>query len=1596
MKQDKLGQEPPSPIYESQPPPWLPKSHRTADVGYPGFHPPRPGQDEDVLSDKHIKEGFMLPLPVPDEHQSAAVTFLQQDERGGRMFDQSVLTDLEHLMNDIFTRKADSAVPIQSSAFKIPSRVTMSDTKRQTWFAELANPDVPLSKLGKSVPHGAKGHDLLDLLHTNNVAIPRAVWFLRVFGANETAGLRNKPSYNPTQYSVDWAIVVTSYIKKQLADIALPSAPRPGMNIKQTFKGVLSDAESRDRWVSRFTYCLKLLRPFYDEGLVDHRTFLTWLVHQMAACNLAQSGFVAHLADEYLDGVLEKRPLAKLLLDACIAKLNEVKTTSAQGHLNKLEEILKSLIQRTCVALPDTFVSPSTWLAHSSLLCSVLAGPADSGPSDCRRRDFQQLISDNLMDIQRRNDAMLFRNLPPRKLERLGSLVVDIQILNSICSSTDMSSILFFSSQIPDCTSSSSFVDKLDTLLTWAVTPLQYGSHRPYAAVTLLQAHHERNARRELSSATLHDHLFDWLDSKHVVREAGNLRAVAGLFGKLIKGGLFDYAAYVQRLVARGERGLSMSEPDETASFHRKILRWIPLHNPTSSLLNQRKVIVYGTRARQTPEDVCEREMRREIRAILPLVFGGNALPLSVSMSSLRTSCPTVLDAPCFEQVRTFKQWLLPNFLKFASRSGSLDEISALKTYSTAVELLKYTHNYGSLLELSLSVLSQTSHAELLTAVGEVFHRFATTWTAMNATGMITSALYSTHLLLRTQGGKTRSLLTLLIEMDDGRQLDATARTQVENDIASFTQALAPKTDHPEVVPAVMPEILLLAEDSKPDAPTILANSLWYRYRTSGDWAWKVWDNIVASLRQVPVMSEDQQRRHTYALRYGQFLLNVDHHLPGGIDNDVLQWFLGTGKSEVLGLTLETWDVLRVVLLFLCVHGALSTTTLLQGLVYPAWQLGADAGPLYQPQNMETFIQAASELFDALVLQEECFISPIVPQELLDAQRIHTWRQDAFREPHFTLLACNIPNLVLLEHNNVVSDGLRGIARDLRLRTCESRDIRQSCYRNLDAVRRGFEHPIQSGMVAETLCEPLVNALKMILSEPNEDTDVNSFLSTKISSVLSPCRLAATAVQLQFGLRQLGRALACESTKQGASASLDKMTSLIFHHSMASEEAYFIAEMARGVDGPVAIKFINNGFKSIVDILNQAPAPTTPESLLARVGRASEVLRVLSHVSEPLREEGTGLDLDVSTQERLAKTILESFQFANSSFSKAPDHSLHVLTEAVIFLARLLQFDLGFPGIWTTQFRATCEKMAPVLFDLVVIHACGPAHDAVAFALLLDTLYFLIDDLSLYSKTSSPDPFKYHPTKLQSPHLHSLPSSHRERLLSLFPHIRPNAVVQDLALAHRDSTGHLVYGAPIQNRPWEWIENLDKDDGTIRNTASLSLELFGAKATGDRLIGYVHDEERCIPSRLESVFEDKLTAESIFRRDWRETRLPAHSDVRAGERGVGEGVDELGSLPTFGLQKPGSRRVSPTSSVRSRGSGSSVRRSPGSHSGNRSVVSTREGTGDSGIGSGPAAGRKRKASASASVGDDDEVEIVEGPVPANPKKPKVKQKPKKK
>lgn len=108
------------------------------------------------------------------------------------------------------------------------------------------------------------------------------------------------------------------------------------------------------------------------------------------------------------------------------------------------------------------------------------------------------------------------------------------------------------------------FWDRVNVLLDWSVTPLQYGDHRIYAVATILRHCKEkldeqlalRDPSCPRSDALFQMRLFEWLDTSKIVGELENRRTVSPLIGRLIKLGLFSYTQYVQRLVARGDVGL--------------------------------------------------------------------------------------------------------------------------------------------------------------------------------------------------------------------------------------------------------------------------------------------------------------------------------------------------------------------------------------------------------------------------------------------------------------------------------------------------------------------------------------------------------------------------------------------------------------------------------------------------------------------------------------------------------------------------------------------------------------------------------------------------------------------------------------------------------------------------------------------------------------------------------------------------------------------------------------------------------------------------------------------------------------------------------
>lgn len=135
------------------------------------------------------------------------------------------------------------------------------------------------------------------------------------------------------------------------------------------------------------------------------------------------------------------------------------------------------------------------------------------------------------------------------------------------------------------------------------------------------------------------------------------------------------------------------------------------------------------------------------------------------------------------------------------------------------------------------------------------------------------------------------------------------------------------------------------------------------------------------------------------------------------------------------------------------------------------------------------------------------------------------------------------------------------------------------------------------------------------------------------------------------------------------------------------------------------LQFVNNGMESLVEVLARPSIPLSLENLAERIDRAGEILRLLSHVMEPFRTKGIFFQLDTNCQERLGKGICEALSAIESMFVSTNPEASRRLTQSVLFVARLLQFNLGFGGTWSTAVREQYEMLSSALFRLALVCA---------------------------------------------------------------------------------------------------------------------------------------------------------------------------------------------------------------------------------------------------------------------------------------------------
>lgn len=129
------------------------------------------------------------------------------------------LSALSTIFMGVLNQRRNSGQITAPSTFKPPPRVTVTDTKREVWLKDLANPAISLRRLSRTIPHGIRGKTLLDQCLNKNVPTERAIWLAKCVGANDIRALNRKgvngafAMGGELKWIRDWTVFVEQFVE---------------------------------------------------------------------------------------------------------------------------------------------------------------------------------------------------------------------------------------------------------------------------------------------------------------------------------------------------------------------------------------------------------------------------------------------------------------------------------------------------------------------------------------------------------------------------------------------------------------------------------------------------------------------------------------------------------------------------------------------------------------------------------------------------------------------------------------------------------------------------------------------------------------------------------------------------------------------------------------------------------------------------------------------------------------------------------------------------------------------------------------------------------------------------------------------------------------------------------------------------------------------------------------------------------------------------------------------------------------------------------------------------------------------------------------
>lgn len=197
--------------------------------GHADFFPWTGKHREDDWSSESISKGIWERYSTTEASSARAAILPALKQKSG-------LSALSTIFMGVLNQRRQRGQVSAPSTFKPPPRVTLTDTKREIWLRDLANPATPLRRLSRTIPHGIRGRALLDQCLSKNVPTERAVWLAKCVGANEIRAFKRKgPSAGGSvggdvRWIKDWTMFV-----EQFVDSVVSAPDESGWKAKVTY-----------------------------------------------------------------------------------------------------------------------------------------------------------------------------------------------------------------------------------------------------------------------------------------------------------------------------------------------------------------------------------------------------------------------------------------------------------------------------------------------------------------------------------------------------------------------------------------------------------------------------------------------------------------------------------------------------------------------------------------------------------------------------------------------------------------------------------------------------------------------------------------------------------------------------------------------------------------------------------------------------------------------------------------------------------------------------------------------------------------------------------------------------------------------------------------------------------------------------------------------------------------------------------------------------------------------------------------------------------------------------------------------------------------